>query len=333
MAEWAPPRCIARLCLAACLAAWLPGARLAAAEAEPTVAATVGRESVYVEEALEALDDSRVSQNAPAETLPKLQAEALEQVVNRRLVAQWLAAEGYASTPDQVDELLAELKQRLADQELSFADFLKRRKLTESLVRRRLSWDSAWSRFLNLQLTDEALEKYFADHRREFDGTQLRVSHILLKVENLADRAQTAAAVKQAERLRAEIAGKKLSFAAAAERRSAGPSRRQGGDLGFIPRHGEMAEAFARAAFTLQPGEISAPVITPFGVHLIQCTEVKPGERSWQDCRRELAEAWSREQFLKLAEAARKKTVVKYAGSMPHFQGDAHELVVPGPRK
>jgi parvulin-like peptidyl-prolyl isomerase len=325
----------------ALLTTWLLVAEgLLAAEPAPSatglstvVAATVGKESVFASEVAQLLEDSGADKRATPVALPRLQAEALEQVVNRRLVAQLLARQGYEPAADQVDELLAELKQRLATQQLTFAEFLKRHDLTEALVRRQLSWDWAWNRYLEQQLTDAELEKYFNGHRREFDGSELRVSHILLKVENLDDAAAVVAAIKQAEQLRTEITGKKLSFAAAAEKYSAGPSRKQGGDLGFIPRHGAMAEAFSQAAFQLQPGDISKPVVTPFGVHLIQCTEVKPGQQKWQTQRRELAGAWSREQFLTLADAARRQTSIKYTGASPHFRSGTRELVLPGPNQ
>jgi parvulin-like peptidyl-prolyl isomerase len=261
--------------------------------------------------------------------LPKLQAEALEQLINRRLVAEVIAKQGCQPTDDQVDELLADLKQRLATQKLSFEEFLDKHSLTEAMVRRQLAWDAAWNFYLNQELTDEALEQYFEKHRRDFDGTELRVSHILLRVEDLEDAPAVSAATKQAESLRREIVAKKMTFAAAAEKRSAGPSRRQGGDLGFIPRHDRMAEAFSSAAFQLDQGEISPPVTTPFGVHLIQCTDVKPGKQTWQNERRALAESWTRDCFSTLAEAARSKATVKYAGASPYFKPGTHELVVP----
>ena len=69
-----------------------------------------------------------------------------------------------------------------------------------------------------------------------------------------------------------------MTFADAAEKYSAGPSRAKGGDLGFIPRHGIMVEPFARAAFVLAKGEISPPMATVFGIHLITVTDVKPGD-------------------------------------------------------
>lgn len=61
-------------------------------------------------------------------------------------------------------------------------------------------------------------------------------------------------------------------FAAVAQRRSSGPGAREGGDLGFFKR-GDMVPEFAEAAFGLQPNQLSEPVRSPFGWHVIQVLE------------------------------------------------------------
>lgn len=59
------------------------------------------------------------------------------------------------------------------------------------------------------------------------------------------------------------------SFEELAKKFSRCPSSRAGGDLGSFGR-GRMVEAFEEAAFALEPGEVSSPVRTRFGYHLIQ---------------------------------------------------------------
>ena len=88
---------------------------------------------------------------------------------------------------------------------------------------------------------------------------EVRASHILVKTED------------EAKNLLEEIKGGK-SFAEAAKEYSLCPSGSDGGDLGFFKR-GVMVKPFEDAAFALKKvGDISEPVQTQFGWHLIQMT-------------------------------------------------------------
>lgn len=88
--------------------------------------------------------------------------------------------------------------------------------------------------------------------------TEVRASHILVKTE------------QEAKNLYNEIK-KGKSFAELAEEKSLCPSGQNGGDLGFFGK-GMMVKPFEDAAFALEVGELSEPVQTQFGWHLIQVT-------------------------------------------------------------
>ncbi len=89
--------------------------------------------------------------------------------------------------------------------------------------------------------------------------TEVRASHILVKTE------------KEAQDLLNEIQNGK-SFAEAAKENSLCPSGQNGGDLGFFGK-GVMVKPFEDAAFSLENiGEVSQPIETQFGWHLIQLT-------------------------------------------------------------
>ena len=88
---------------------------------------------------------------------------------------------------------------------------------------------------------------------------RIRTSHIL--VEKLSE------AEKVLERLK-----KGEGFAKIAGEVSKCPSRKKGGDLGYFGR-GMMVREFEKAAFALKKGELSGPVKTQFGYHIIKRTD------------------------------------------------------------
>ena len=137
---------------------------------------------------------------------------------------------------------------------------------------------------------------------------------------------QLDAARQRAAEIREEITSGKLSFEAAAEKYSQAPTAKWGGDVGFITRHNMMPEPFAQAAFGLQPEEVSPPVVTSFGVHLIKCAEVKEGKKQWTDVRDQLLPACTRYLFQWIAGRERGGATIEYTGSGPHFKPGTKEL-------
>lgn len=89
---------------------------------------------------------------------------------------------------------------------------------------------------------------------------EVRASHVLVKTED------------EAKKLREDINAGKISFEDAARQISLCPSGHEGGDLGFFKR-GVMVKPFEDAACAMKEiGEVSEPVETQFGWHLIQLT-------------------------------------------------------------
>ena len=183
-----------------------------------------------------------------------------------------------------------------------------------------------WDRDLAKYCTPERRASWFQNHHAELDGTELVVSHILLRPAAGAAPQEIEGLEKRAESIRAEIASGKLDFAAAAEKYSAGPSSKQGGRLGKIGRQGPMDESFSRPAFALKAGEISPPVRSPFGVHLIRCDEVVPGTKKLAELTGPIDEALAKELLEKIAQREREKTEVKYTSAWPHFKAGTREL-------
>ncbi len=113
-------------------------------------------------------------------------------------------------------------------------------------------------------VTDEEVKAHYDANMEDFKKPeQVKASHILVDTEEVA------------KAILADIrAGK--SFAEAAAENSKCPSKDRGGDLGFFGR-GQMVPEFEMAAFEMKVGEISEPVGTQFGFHLIELTGKEEG--------------------------------------------------------
>lgn len=282
------------------------------------VAATIGGEPVKVREVLEFMRGVLADNKMAPQSMALVEAQSLAQLVDRKLVGLFLDENNISASNAEVDEALKKLEDQAAGQPGGLKGVLNSRGVSMDSFRRQLAWDVRWAKYLTKTIGEAELRDYFDKHREDFDGTQRRVSHILLRPNAARSPAAVAALETKALAIREEITSGQMSFAAAAKRYSDGPSRLEGGDLGFIPRHNRMAEAFSAAAFKLKKGEISQPVVTPFGLHLIECTDIKPGNQSWQDARSEIARAVARSTFDRLADQMRSKVKVEYGSVLPH---------------
>jgi len=120
-----------------------------------------------------------------------------------------------------------------------------------------------------VQVNDDEVQAYYEENRSEFFSPEtVEARHILIKVGPDADDAAVEAARVKAADLQAR-ALKGEDFAELAKEFSEGPSRNQGGYLGTFGR-GRMVKPFEEKAFALQEGEISDPVRTDFGWHIIK---------------------------------------------------------------
>ena len=121
----------------------------------------------------------------------------------------------------------------------------------------------------------EALQQLYESRiESNRSAEQRRARHILVTLAADADQTQEAEARDKIATIRGRIvAGEE--FAALAEELSEDPgSSGQGGDLGLF-EPGIMDPAFEKAAFALEPGELSKPVRSAFGYHLIEVTEIQ----------------------------------------------------------
>jgi peptidyl-prolyl cis-trans isomerase D len=126
-----------------------------------------------------------------------------------------------------------------------------------------------------VKVSEQEIAAYFNAHKKDFEKRPGRAVVTVAVVPRTITAADSAKVLQHAQALRSEIESGKESFADAAKRESADTaSAADGGNLGKVTK-GQFVEQFDSAAFSLKPGAISQPVLTPFGYHLIKVDEKK----------------------------------------------------------
>ena len=125
----------------------------------------------------------------------------------------------------------------------------------------------------------EEVKKAYDDFASKNQVQETRsASHILITVDAKAPAEEKQKAKAKAEDLLKQIKAKPASFAELAKAHSQDPgSAEKGGDLGSFKR-GDMVKAFSAAAFEMKVGEVTGPVETEYGYHIIKLTGVKEGK-------------------------------------------------------
>jgi hypothetical protein len=105
-----------------------------------------------------------------------------------------------------------------------------------------------------------------------------------------------------------------------------------------MPRRSAAHEEFAKQAFALAKGDISQPFVTPFGVHILQVTDVQPGDRTLVSLRPQIEQAMAQQIVREAVADARRGTPVEYAPGVAHFDpatpvdgAQPRRVVVAGP--
>ncbi len=303
-----------------------PSPAAKAAAGGRTVVARVNDQEIYKEDVDQALAPVAKQQPISADQMPQFQAAMLAQLISQKLILELIKEQNLLATPEEIDAQVDQLSDQLKVQKVSLSQYMRKMGLTRATLRNRTGNQISIQKLLNQFGPEDRLQEYFKQNARQFDGTELRVSHILLRPRATGSQAEMDEIRAQAVKIKAGIDAQTMTFAEAARQYSAGPSRTEGGDLGFIGRKVPMVEAFNRAAFNLEKGQVSEPVATPFGVHLITVTDVRPGGKALADVRNEVTLQFSQWIIDQLIEKQIEKAKIEFNESFPHYKPGTREL-------
>lgn len=179
------------------------------------------------------------------------------------------------SAPFMTPEGKKQLLDELINQELIYLDAIDQKldeeedfKINLEVVKKDILKQYAIGKLLNpVTVSDEEVKKYYEENKAAFVKPEsVKASHILVDSEEKANEIL-------------EELKNGMDFADAAKKHSSCPSKEQGGDLGFFGR-GQMVPEFDSAVFSMELNEISEPVKTQFGYHIIKVTDKKDKEMS-----------------------------------------------------
>lgn len=251
------------------------------------IAATVNAKSIYMtqvdqltEQQLNKQRRFNMSGSHPAQ-VNIIRKKILEQLIDRELLRQ-------ASQKEPVADLEKKLEQEIEFVQKQYGGKEKLQSHTpsgqmsdkeyENFIREKVQRREYLKKHgvLEPEISEKRLRDFYERGKNSFKTDEfIKVSHILLSAPQEADPAVKNEALKKAQSLRQAIIDGRDFADAAKEHSASEEAKESGGDLGFL-RKGYMPAAFDNVAFTLQPGELSQPVATRFGYHIIKVTDRKP---------------------------------------------------------
>lgn len=208
----------------------------------------------------------------------KLSEEVLRQMIRKRLLLLEAQKNGISLSPEQARKVVAEQKGEIRKEDfekmlqkagISYEEWEKQvieNRLIELLIHNVID--------PKVQISEEELNAYYREHAEEFEVPErVRVRQIVL------------ANKEEAVKVRERLTDGTESFELVAQEVSLSPDAAQGGEIGVFAK-GKMPPEFDQVCFSLQIGEISRVVKSPYGYHIFRVEErLPPGTLSFQDAR------------------------------------------------
>lgn len=233
------------------------------------------------QEAAATIDGEEISKEELYTKLTNLYGkDTLDSLITNKLIELEAKKEDMEVTGTEIDEELTKLQESYGGEE-GFTAALEQNNVSMEQVREDIEHYLLAEKLIkpSISVTEKDIKTYFDENKESFDQKeQVKASHILVKDE------ATAKKVKE------ELAGGK-DFAELAKEYSTDTSNAaNGGDLGFFAK-GEMAKEFEKTAFGLDINEVSEPVKTDFGYHIIKVTDKKAAKAAvLKDHKKEIKE-------------------------------------------
>ncbi len=204
--------------------------------------------------------------------------QMLDALITDRLLQQEIKAQGISAKDDEIDRYIHEIQSRTGMDDRGFLNALAAKGLTMERYRAKVKSEIEKAQLVNREIrqrvnvSPEEVRRYYDAHLPDYaTDERVRVRDILFALDASASDEDVGRARAKAEEVRALAAGGR-DFGGLARQFSDGPGANKGGELGVFGR-GEMEPVLDEAVFALKLGEVSAPVRTSAGFHLLRVDE------------------------------------------------------------
>lgn len=216
--------------------------------------------------------------NLPPQMVQFYKKQLLYRVVDEHLLNKQVEGKKITVTDDEIEKEYNRFVERFPSKE-QFEAYFQRTKMSKDELRadlgKRLRHEKLLVDKYGIKVAEKDVKDFYDKNIERFrQEEQVKASHILLKLKKDADDKTVKETEARAKDLAKKAKAKDADFAALAKENSEGPSGPRGGDLGFFPRK-RMVKPFSDAAFKLKVGDVSEPVRTQFGFHVIKVMERK----------------------------------------------------------
>jgi len=198
----------------------------------------------------------------------------IEQIIDNFLLLDEAKKRNIVVETEFIEKNIAEIKKQFGDGD-NFDDELKKHGISYDAFRNNIEDTLLIQKFTNeesqknVKITADMLETYYKTHEKSMISPEMvKARHILVGKSQAGSMEK---AKEKAAKLLEELKNG-ADFENIAKEHSDCPSATKGGDLGMF-RRGQMVPEFEESAFSLEVNEVSNPVSTGFGVHLIRVDE------------------------------------------------------------
>lgn len=231
---------------------------------------------------------------------------ALDQLVSEKLMEKEMDQLGIEVSDQEVELGIEDVRKQNNMDDAQFQQALQSEGYTFPQYKEFMKKHLRQLKLINLKvrqkvkIADKDLQTEYDRYVREAQADpEIHARHILVQVAPDASKEEVEKARQRAQAIAEEARRPGVDFEKLAKEKSEGPSKKEGGDLGFFKR-GVMLPEFDRAAFALPVGGISDPVRSHFGWHVIKVEERRvPAVKSLEEIKPQLQERLMRDQLEK----------------------------------